>query len=50
MENALSPYVLVSDWISVAKEVLRNLNEVSWKDCGTEVIRSNTEGQDHLEF
>ena len=36
--------------ISVAEEVLRNSNEVSWKDSGTEVIRPNTEGQDHLEL
>ena len=32
-------------WILVAKEVLKNLNEVSWNDSGTEVIQPNTEGQ-----
>ena len=37
-------------WIFVAKEVVKNLNEVSWNDSGTEVIRPNTEGQDHLEL
>lgn len=28
----------------IAKEVLKNLNEVSWNDSGTEVIRPNTVG------
>ena len=30
----------------IAKEVLKNSNEVSWNDSGTEVIRPNTKGQE----
>ena len=48
MENALSPNVLVLDFCY--KRSYKELNEVSWKDSGTEVIRPNTEGQDHLEL
>ena len=48
VENALSPYVLVMDFC--CKKVLGNLNEVSQNDSSTEVIRPNTEGQDHFEL
>ena len=37
---------MIQFWTLVAKEVLKNLNEVSWNDSGTEVIRPNTEGQE----
>ena len=37
-------------WILVAKEVLKNLNKVSWNDSGIEVIWPSTEGQDQLEL
>ena len=32
----------VKYWIFVAKEVLKNLNEVPWNDSGTETILPNT--------
>ena len=37
---------MIQFWTLVAKEDLKNLNEVSWNDSGTEVIRPNTEGQE----
>ena len=33
---------MVKYWIFVAKEVLKNLNEVPWNDSGTETILPNT--------
>ena len=39
---------MVKYWLFVAKEVLKNFNEVPWNDSGTEAILSNTKGQDHF--
>ena len=45
VENTLSPYDLVLDF-GCKRSSKKNLNEVSWNDSGTEVIRPNTEGQE----
>ena len=41
---------MVKYWLFVAKEVLKNFNEVPWNDSGTEAILPNTKGQDHFAF
>ena len=44
---------MIKHWIFVAKEVLKNLNEVPWNDSGTEVILPKNQGSRpfwHLEL